>query len=125
MRLVSRSGLIAIVLTVAAIAASTAQASGGFAGIRPVQASTQAPTRADQIAADRAARNPSAPLSQFSLAHVHSVTPPTTSEVGGTSDPKGFDFGDAALGAGLVAGVVLLGAAGTLVARRRRQPLQS
>ena len=36
MRLVSRSGLIAIVLTVAAIAASTAQASGGFAGIRPV-----------------------------------------------------------------------------------------
>ena len=91
MRLVSRSGLIAIVLTVAAIAASTAQASGGFAGIRPVQASTLAQASADQIAAERAALSPSAPLDRFSLIHVHTITPTTTTGVGGTSDSEGFE----------------------------------
>jgi hypothetical protein len=124
MRLVSRSGLIAIVLTVAAIAASTAQASAGLAGIQPVQASTAAQASADQIAAERAAHSPSAPLDRFSLAHVHTLTPSTTTEASGTSDSQGFHVGDAAIGAGLMAGLLLLGAAGTLAARRHRQPVQ-
>jgi hypothetical protein len=41
-----------------------------------------------------------------------------------TSGSKGFQYDDAAVGAGLMAGLVLLGTAGTLAARRRRQPLQ-
>ena len=124
MRLVSRSGLIGIVLTVAAIATSTAQASAGLAGVRPVQASTPAHASADQIAAERAAHSPSAPLDRFSLAHVHTRTPNTTTEASGTSGSEGFDLGDAAIGASLMAGLLLLGAAGALVARRRRQPVR-
>ena len=34
---------------------------------------------------------------------------------------SGFDYGDAAVGAGVMAGVTLLGAAGTLTIRRRSQ----
>lgn len=36
--------------------------------------------------------------------------------------PAGFDFGDAAIGAGAVLTVLLAGAGGTLVARRARRP---
>jgi hypothetical protein len=124
MRLASRSGLIAIVLTVAAIATSTAQASAGLAGVRPVQASTVAQASADQIAAERAAHSPSAPLDRFSLAGVHRLTLSTPTEASGTSGSEGFHLGDAAIGAGLMAGLLLLGAAGTLAARRRRQPVR-
>jgi hypothetical protein len=123
MQLVSRSRLIAIVLTIAAIAASTAQASAGLAGIRPALAPTPAQASADQAAAVRAARSSSAPLDRFSLIKVHTVAPSTSSQLGGNSDSAGFHFGDAAIGASVIAGLAVLGTGGMLAARRRRQPL--
>jgi hypothetical protein len=125
MRLVSRSGLIAIVLTVAAITTATAQASAGLAGIRPTPAPTPTQASADQIAAERAALSPSAPLDRFSLVKMHKVTSATTSEVGGNSGSAGFHFGDAAIGAGVMAGLAVLGIGGMLAARRRRPPLHT
>jgi hypothetical protein len=41
--------------------------------------------------------------------------------VRGTAPSRGFDYGDAAIGAGVMAGVTLLGAAGTVTIRRRSQ----
>jgi hypothetical protein len=38
-----------------------------------------------------------------------------------TAPSSGFDYGDAAIGAGVMAGATLLGAAGTLTIRRRSQ----
>ena len=140
MRLTSRSRMIAIALAVGAIAAPTAQASGlagtlsaptfssSVAHLHPdgqVSASTAAQASADRIAADRAAASPSAPLDRFALIKVHTVTPTTTSEVSGNSGSGGFDVGDAAIGAGVMSGLVLLGIAGGLAVHRRRQPVHS
>ena len=41
--------------------------------------------------------------------------------VRGTAPSSGFDYGDAAIGAGVMAGLTLLGAAATLTIRRRSQ----
>jgi hypothetical protein len=46
---------------------------------------------------------------------------PSTAVVSVKSNPQGFQFGDAAIGAGVMAGLVTLGLAGTLVVRRRAQ----
>jgi hypothetical protein len=120
MRLASRSGLIAIVLTVAAIAASTAQASAGLAGIRPVEASPVAQSSADQAVADRAALSPSAPLDRFSLIHVHTITPTTK---GPSAQPdNGFDWGDAAIGAAAGLTLTMLVGGGAILLSRRSSP---
>ena len=97
---------------------------GGFAKMSsaPRVPSNTAPTPADLIAAQRAAANPSASLDRFALINVHKIPPATTS---GNSNPEQFHFGDAAIGAGVTAGLVLLGIAGLLAARRRRQPLHT
>ncbi len=126
MRLVSRSGLIAIAVVVGAIAAPAAQAVG-LVAISSDSSVTAAQASADRIAAERAAASPSAPLDRFALIKVHKIkiTPTTTSGVSGNPDPEGFHSGDAAIGAGVMAGLVLLGSAGLIAARRRRQPLHT
>ena len=124
MRLVSRSVLIAIAVVVGAIAAPAAQAVG-LGAISRDSSGTAAQVSADHLAAERAAASPSAPLDQFTLIKVHKITPTTTSEVSDNSGPGGFHLGDAAIGAGVMAGLVLLGSAGLIAARRRRQPLHT
>jgi hypothetical protein len=47
---------------------------------------------------------------------------PISTPVVTTANPQGFQYGDAAIGAGLMAGLTLLGAAGALAVRRRTQP---
>jgi LPXTG-motif cell wall-anchored protein len=84
--------------------------------------SDTAPTPADLIAAQHAAGYPSASLDRFALISLHKIPPATTS---GNSNPEQFHFGDAAIGAGITAGLVLLGIAGLIAARRRRQPLHT
>jgi LPXTG-motif cell wall-anchored protein len=83
---------------------------------------SSAPTPADLIAAQRAAAHPTASLDRFALIGVHKIPLGTTS---GNSNPDRFHFGDAAIGAGVTVGLVLLGIAGLLVARRRREPLHT
>ena len=91
MRLATRSGLIATSLAIAAIAAPNANAGSGE------QASTPGPW--------------GGPMSSG----------PSLLIVRGTAPSSGFDYGDAAIGAGVMAGVTLLGAAGTLTIRQRSQ----
>jgi hypothetical protein len=85
-----------------------------------VSAGGERPSRADQLAAAYAAENPSASLDRFGLIHIHKITPITTTAASGSSVPEDFQFGDAAIGAGVMTGLVLVGTAGTLAARRRR-----
>lgn len=100
MRLATRSGLITTSLVVAAIAAPTASAGTG------AQPSGLSPW--------------AGPLA---LAHGTSGSvkaPPPIVRVTAPSD--GFDYGDAAVGAGIVGGIALLtGAGGGLTVRRRSQ----
>jgi hypothetical protein len=84
--------------------------------------SDPAPTPAELIAAQRAADNPSASLDRFALIGVREIPLAATS---GNPNPRRFHFGDVAIGAGVTAGLVLLGIAGLLAARRRRQPLHT
>lgn len=101
---------------------SAAGGSFGETASAPQVSSNPAPTPADLIAAQRAAANPSASLDRFALINVHKIPLATPS---GNSNPEHFHFGDAAIGAGVTAGLVLLGIAGLLAARRRRQPLHT
>ena len=98
MRLATRSGLLATSLAIGAIAAPSAQASGW----RPPEGpggSGPTLTNAFQQSASTAS------------------TPST--------DPSnGFDYADAAIGAGVAGGVALLITGGTLGVRRRSQPRQ-
>jgi hypothetical protein len=98
MRLTTRSGLIATSLAIAAIAGPNASAGSG------VQGSTPGPWAGPMS---------SGPLSV-------APTPPRAS-----SPSNGFHYGDAAIGAGVMAGLTLLAASGTLTARRRRHPRHS
>ena len=98
MRLPTRSGLIATSLAIGAIAAPSAQASGwrppeGPGGTGPTL------TNAFQQSASTAS------------------TPSTASTV----PSNGFDYADAAIGAGVAGGIALLITGGTLGARRRSQ----
>jgi hypothetical protein len=102
-------------------AAISSRGSGKTAIARRVSSDT-VPTPADVIAAQRAAANRSASLDRFALINVHEIPPATTSA---NSDPQRFNIGDAAIGAGITVGLVLLGAAGVLAARRRRQPVHT
>jgi len=107
------------------VVGSAAAFIGSFAktSSAPRVPSDSAPTPADLIAAQRAAANPSASLDRFALINLHQIPPATTS---GNSDQQRFHFGDAAIGAAVMAGLVLLGiAAGLFAARRRRQPLHT
>jgi hypothetical protein len=107
------------------IAVSSAAASSGSVAqtaSAPRGSNDPAPTPAELSAARRAAANPSASLDRFALANVHKVPLITTSA---NSSPEQFNFGDAAIGAGVTAGLMLLGIASLLAARRRRQPLHT
>ena len=95
MRLATRSGLVATCLAIGAIAAPSAQASGW----RPPEGpggSGPTLTNAFQQSASTASTDPS----------------------------NGFDYADAAIGAGVAGGVALLITGGTLGVRRRSQPRQ-
>ena len=104
-----------------------------------VSAATAAQASADRIAAERAAASPSAPLDRFALGKVHRVTPTTSgprSEVvsGGGYGPataaptvvrvvegnSGFDWADAAIGAGGGIALSMLGLGGAYGVSRYR-----
>ena len=108
------------IITLAAIAAATAAAAPGMAEARPIDPVGGAvkPTNADLTAAEYAATRPSASLDRFALIHVHTI-PSTRPVASATGDPEPFQFGDAAIGAGAIAGIVLLGTAGAITGRRR------
>jgi hypothetical protein len=109
------------IITLAAIAAATAAAAPGIAGAVPIGPGAGSWSTANpySIAAKHAAPSPSAPLGRFALIHVHTITRATTSVVSGNADPEGFQVGDAAIGAGAMAGLVLLGTASAITVRRR------
>jgi hypothetical protein len=112
------------IMILAAIAAATAPSAPGIAAAAAGTGSGSRPpgvANSDWVAAERAAASQSAPLDRFSLIGVHTITPVPTAVVGTNSDPEGFQFGDAAVGAAVMAGLVLLGAAGALAVRRRAQ----
>ena len=103
MRLPSRSGMIATAMVVSAIAAPGAQAGGLLSGPRPD------PKGADQQEAQSFARIYGAPHSS-----VVRVANPTSD-----ATESGFDYGDAAIGAGIAGGAALMIAGGTMGVRRR------
>ena len=138
MRLVSRSGLIATTLAIGAIAAPSAQA-GLFSGSAPDpagaaqqeaqsflriyshQASTVATPDQATIARDQLGdRNLAAALLRLAQINGRNVAT-TATPVASTTPSPGFQYGDAAVGAGTIAGLALLGTAGTLAVRRRGQ----
>jgi hypothetical protein len=102
MRLATRSGLIATTLAIGAIAAPNAQAGGLFS-------TGPDPKGADQQEAQ-----------SFLQIYSHPASASFATPTSGAPN-SGFDYGDAAIGAGGMAGLVLLGTAGTLVVRRRGQ----
>jgi hypothetical protein len=135
MRLTSRSALIATALTVAAAAAPSAQAMGLLAG-----------AGRGAVAAQHAAETAAAihGYGEFRPSAVRIGAPKSTSSVGTperlictprsvpvtcravstawatTAAPSlGFQYDDAAIGAGVMSGLLLLGTAGTLVVRQR------
>lgn len=146
MRLVSRSGLLATALTIGAIAAPSAQASGlvstghdpsgaakqeaqGFLRIYSHAASTPTVATPDPAAVARDKASIGAAFDRIAQAYDRSSAS-TTTPVASVSAPvastaqsqSGFQYDDAAVGAGVMAGLALLGAAGALTARRRTQP---
>ena len=140
MRLVSRSGLIATALAIGTIAAPSAQAglfSGttpdppgaaqqeaqGFLRIYSHPASTPAVATPDKatIARDQLGdRQLSAALLRSAQIYGRNVAT-TATPVATTTPNPGFQYGDAAVGAGVMTGLALLGIAGTLAVRRRGQ----
>jgi hypothetical protein len=142
MRLPSRSGLIATALAIGAIAAPTAQAGGLLSGPGPdppgaAQQEAQsflriyshpASTRPSVATPDQATiardqlgdRQLSAALLRIAQINGRNVAPTATPVATTVSNP-GFQYGDAAVGAGVIAGLALLGTAGTLAVRRRSQ----
>jgi hypothetical protein len=139
MRLASRSGLIATTLAIGAIAAPNAQAglfstgpdpkgadqqeAQSFLRIYSHPASTPAVAAPDQatVARDQLGdRELSAALlriAQLNGANIASRATPVVSTVN-----PAFQYDDAAIGAGAMAGLILLGTASTLAVRRRTHP---
>ncbi len=95
MRLATRSGLIATSLAIGALAAPSAQASGW----RPPE-------------------GPGGSGPTLTNAFQQSAS---TASTASTVPSNGFDYADAAIGAGVAGGVALLITGGTLGARRRSQ----
>jgi hypothetical protein len=104
MRLATRSGLITTALAIGAIAAPNAQAGGLFS------------TGPDPKGADQQEAQAFESLYHATSGNRAAFSTPTS---GARSD--GFDYGDAAVGAGVVGGIALLTAAGGLTVRRRGQ----
>jgi hypothetical protein len=103
MRLASRSGMIATALAIGAIGTPSAQAGGLFSGPGP-----DPPGAAQQEAQG------------FLRIYSHSATAPSVAAPAqATAANQGFQYGDAAVGAGVVVGLGLLGTAGALTVRRR------
>ncbi|MBV9364282.1 MAG: hypothetical protein JO262_12705 [Solirubrobacterales bacterium] len=112
------------IITLAAISAATAASPSAIAGAAPIGgfgSGSGSISNADWVAAQRAATQTSASLDRFALIGVHTITPAAMAVVSRNSDPEGFQFGDAAIGAGVMAGLVLVGAAGAIGVRRRAQ----
>jgi hypothetical protein len=109
------------IITLAAFTAATAAAAPAIAAAVPIgpDAGSGSTPNSDVVAAQHAATSMSAPLDRFGLAHVHRIARTGGSEVTKHSDPGGFQFDDAAVGAGALAGLVLLGTAGAVTVRRR------
>jgi hypothetical protein len=141
MRLASRSGALATILAIGAIAAPSAQAGLFSAGPDPIGAgqqeaqgflriySHQAPTPTAAATPDQATvavdqlgdRQLSAALLRIAQIDGRNVASTAAPVVSANPGSPGFQFGDAAIGAGVMAGLVLLGTAGTLAVRRRDQ----
>ncbi len=137
MRFARRTGLIATSLAVAAIAAPAASAGSGaqqstpraWAGPLAFQQSPARVPTPEAWAGPLAFQQSQAPASTpealagplaFQPGGYGAVkVPPTIVRVSAPS--AGFDYADAAVGAGVIAGLTLLGAAGTLTIRRRGQ----
>jgi len=103
MRLTSRSGLIATILAIGAIAAPSAQAGLFSNGPDPQGAGQQE-------------------AQSFLRISSHTNDSPAPVQAPASSTPNnGFDYGDAAIGAGIAGGVALLITGGTLGVRRRGQ----
>ena len=99
MRLATRSGLIATTLAIGAIAAPNAQAGLFSNGPDPQGAGRQE-------------------AQSFLRIYSHTNSNPATVQAPAISSPSnGFDYGDAAVGAGIVGGIALLTAAGGLTVR--------
>ncbi len=113
MRLTTPSGLIATSFAVAAIAAPNASAGSG------VQASNPGPWGGPMSSGPTIVRGTAG--AQASIPTVGGPMSSGPTIVRGTAPSSGFDYGDAAIGAGVMAGLTLLGAAGTLTIRRRIQ----
>jgi hypothetical protein len=99
MRLATRNGLIATSLAIGAIAAPNAHASGLISGWRPPE-------------------GPGGSGPTLTNAFQQSAS---TASTASTVPSNGFDYADAAIGAGVAGGVALLITGGTLGARRRSQ----
>jgi hypothetical protein len=146
MRLVTRNGMIATILAVGALAAPSAQAfplegmrADPHATAQPGALSTHPtyshstwvvrPNPDEQLPAASTTwvvrPNPdeqspaSTPSTQSPASTPSIVTPRHTAPVTAVRNSPGFQFGDAAIGAGLMTGLLLLGTAGTLAVRRR------
>jgi hypothetical protein len=104
-----------------AIAAATVAWVPAIAGAVPIGSGGGSATipNSDLVAAQHAAASQSASLDRFSLIHVHTITPATTSVLSANANPQGFQFGDAAIGAGAMAELMSLGTPGAITVRRR------
>jgi hypothetical protein len=111
MRLVSRGGLIATALAIGAIAAPSAQAGLFSNGPDPPGAGQQEAQGFLRIYSHQASTPAVATPNNTTIAHTVSTA----------KSSEGFDYDDAAIGAGVIAGLVLVGTAGTLAVRRRGQ----
>jgi len=115
MPLLSRSGLVATALAVLALAAPNALAVRYYA--QPASAPIAATSTSPTSPVNSGARFVCTPRG------VAICTPRSTTHASTASGSHGFAYGDAAIGAALIAGLVSLGMASMLAVRRRRQPL--
>ena len=139
MRFTPRTGLITIGLAIGAIAAPSAQATSVFTPPRtPTQSvhSLGLPTFEDVEGArlallaqryDERTTTPAVNIGSRAIFVPHPHNQPVLhrslprASAATTSSSSGFQLDDAAAGAGAIVGLALLGAAGTLTARRRIQ----
>ena len=109
MRLATRSRMIATVLAIGAILAPNAQAGLFSTGADPKGAGQQE--------AQGFLRIYSRPDKSIIRVTTPGIAPQAVVRI--TTPPNGFDWGDAGIGAGVMAGLTLLGAAGAVTVRRR------